>query len=69
MMPERSHVYDYVGLLYIFWTPAEAGSNTYQSFYKASACLNITRMLGVLREMVQDKEGMVECSKIGQWLQ
>ena len=47
----------------------EAGSNTYQPFYTVSAHLNITRMLGVLMEMVQDKEGMVDCSKIGGWLQ
>jgi len=47
----------------------EAGSTTYHPFYTASAHLNITRMLGVLMEMVQDKEGMVDCKKIGQWLQ
>jgi len=46
-----------------------AGSNNFQPLYTASAHLNITRMLGVLVEMVQDQEGRVEFNKIAEWLQ
>ena len=47
----------------------EAGSKAVMPLHTASAHLNITKMLGVLMEMVQDKEGVVDCNKIGQWLQ
>jgi len=41
----------------------------YIPLYTVSANLNITRMLGVLMEMVQDNEGRVDCNKIANWLQ
>ena len=47
----------------------EAGSGTYLPLYTVSAQLNLTSILGVLMEVVQDKEGRVDCDKIGQWLQ
>ena len=46
----------------------EDDSNTYFPLYTLSGNLNLTRILGVLVEMVQDKEGGVDCGKIGQWL-
>ena len=41
----------------------------YIPLYTVSAHLNITSMLGVLVEMVQDNKGRVDCNSIAELLQ
>jgi len=46
----------------------ENESNTYFPLHTVSGSLNLTKILGVVLEMVQDKHGGVDCDKIGEWL-